>query len=144
MVVTQYITFILNDLTLFHLAASDTVRFFFFFSRRLIHSHQTISATGSFLHLMATHPEVQRRAQEEIDHVVSNDRLPDFTDRASLPYIEAVYHEVLRHSPPLPLGIAHALMEDDVYEGFFLPGGHFPFLHDWCNIDKSSFQGLRF
>ena len=87
---------------------------------------QTISATESFLHLMATHLEVQRTAQKEIDRVVGNDRLPDFSDRASLPYIEAVYHEVLRHSPPLPLGIAHSLMEDDVYEGYFLPRGNSP------------------
>ena len=87
---------------------------------------------------MATHLEVQRIAQKEIDRVVGNDRLPDFADRASLPYVEAVYHEVLRHSPPLPLGIAHSLMEDDVYEGYFLPKGNSPFLHDW--YDKSFFR----
>jgi len=73
---------------------------------------------------MATHPEVQRIAQEEIDCVVGNDRLPDFGDRSSLPYIEAVYHELLRYAPPLPLGIRRALVEDDVYEGYFLPKGN--------------------
>jgi cytochrome P450 len=81
---------------------------------------------------MATHPDVQRTAQQEIDRVVGNDRLPDFADRVSLPYIEAVYHELLRHSPPLPLGIPHALMEDDVYEGHFLPRRDFPCFPDEC------------
>jgi len=87
-------------------------------------SDTTISSTRSFVYLMATHPEVQRIAQEEIDRVVGNDRLPEFSDRPNLPYIEAIYHELLRHSPPLPLCIPHALAEDDVYEGYFLPKGY--------------------
>ncbi|KAJ3502256.1 hypothetical protein NLJ89_g8969 [Agrocybe chaxingu] len=40
-------------------------------------------------------------------------RLPDFSERASLPYVEALYREVLRYHPPLPIGVAHALLEDD-------------------------------
>ena len=42
---------------------------------------------------MTLHPEVQKRAQEEIDRVVGGDRLPDFDDREHLPYIEAVVKE---------------------------------------------------
>ena len=72
---------------------------------------------------MVTHPEVRRKAQEEIDRVIGNAHLPAFNDRPSLPYVEAVYHELMRHSPPLPLGVPHSLMEDDVYEGHFLPKG---------------------
>lgn len=41
-------------------------------------------------------PDVQRRAQEEIDRVVGTDRLPSFEDKQDLPYIEAVYKECLR------------------------------------------------
>ncbi|KAF9526512.1 cytochrome P450 [Crepidotus variabilis] len=87
-------------------------------------SETTISSTGSFLYLMATHPEVQARAQLELDHVLgSGRRLPDFNDRGSLPYVEAVYRELLRVYPPLPLALPHALTEDDIYEGYFLPKG---------------------
>ena len=35
---------------------------------------------------MLFHPAAQRKAQQEIDAVVGQDRLPTFEDRASLPY----------------------------------------------------------
>jgi cytochrome P450 len=92
---------------------------------------------------MVTHPEVQRIAQEEIDRVVGNNRLPDFNDRRSLPYIEALYHEVMRYSPPLPLGVPHGITEDDVYEGYFLPKGNYPY-YDLQKAAKEDYlQGLR-
>lgn len=45
---------------------------------------------------MTLHPEVQRRAQAEIDAVVGHDRLPSFADREHLPYTEALVQEVFR------------------------------------------------
>lgn len=45
---------------------------------------------------MLKYPEVQRKAQEEIDRVVGTDRLPNIEDRANLPYIDAVMSEALR------------------------------------------------
>ena len=53
---------------------------------------------------MALYPEVQKKAQAEIDAVVSPNRLPDFEDRPSLPYINAVVKEVMRWHSVLPLG----------------------------------------
>ena len=82
----------------------------------------------SFLYTMVKHPDVQRRAQKEIDRVVGDgSRLPDLNDRPDLPYIEAIYRELLRHTPPLRVGLPHALTEDDYYEGYFLPKGDFLF-----------------
>ena len=52
---------------------------------------------------MVQYPEVQKRAQAEIDAIVGTERLPDFGDRSSLPYIEAVYRETLRWHPVAPL-----------------------------------------
>jgi cytochrome P450 len=49
--------------------------------------------------LMALHPEAQKKAQEEIDRVVGRHRLPNFEDRDSLPYVNAVVKEVLRWHP---------------------------------------------
>ena len=72
---------------------------------------------------MAKHREVQLKAQAEIDYVVGKDRLPEFGDRERLPYIEAIYREVMRYNQPLQIGAGHVLMEDDLYEGYFLPKG---------------------
>lgn len=51
---------------------------------------------------MLLHPHVLTKAQEEIDRVVGPKRLPDFDDRESLPYIEAIFQEVLRCVLPRP------------------------------------------
>jgi cytochrome P450 len=53
---------------------------------------------------MTLFPEIQKRAQAEIDAVVGNDRLPSFSDRNQLPYIEALVKEVLRWNIIVPLG----------------------------------------
>lgn len=45
---------------------------------------------------MVMYPEAQRRAQEEIDRVVGNERLPVFKDMEQLPYVRALCLEVLR------------------------------------------------
>ena len=41
-------------------------------------------------------PQAQKRAQAEIDAVVGQGRLPDFTDRDSLPFIDCLVKEVMR------------------------------------------------
>ena len=45
---------------------------------------------------MLHYPDVYRKAQEEIDRVIGNERLPDLTDRHSLPYLEAIVMELYR------------------------------------------------
>ncbi len=71
--------------------------------------------------LMVLHPEVQAKAHEEIDRVVGRHRLPNFGDRDSLPYVNAIVKEVLRWYPVSPLGLPHRLTQDDWYNGYFLP-----------------------
>lgn len=53
---------------------------------------------------MVFYPEVQRRAQEEIGTVIGRDRLPNLEDRDTLPYIRAMYLELLRWKVISPLG----------------------------------------
>lgn len=53
---------------------------------------------------MALHPEVQKKAQAELDQVLGG-RLPEFADRPNLPYINAVIKETGRWQPVAPLGI---------------------------------------
>ncbi|KAJ7175924.1 cytochrome P450 [Mycena filopes] len=74
--------------------------------------NQTVSALASFFLAMVLHPDIQKRAQNEIDGVIGIHRLPEFGDR-----------EVLRRRPVLPLGVAHATSEDDIYRGYFIPKG---------------------
>jgi cytochrome P450 len=53
---------------------------------------------------MVLYPEVQKKAQAEIDAVIGPNRLPDFQDRPSLPYINAIVKESMRWHLVLPLG----------------------------------------
>ena len=72
---------------------------------------------------MLAYPEVQTRAQAELDEVVGRARPPTFADVPSLPYIRAMAKEALRWSPVAPLGVPHASTEDDWYDGMFIPKG---------------------
>jgi cytochrome P450 len=46
---------------------------------------------------MTLFPQVQTKAQSEIDLYLENGRLPEFSDMESLPYVTAVMKEVLRY-----------------------------------------------
>ncbi|KAJ3568002.1 hypothetical protein NP233_g6000 [Leucocoprinus birnbaumii] len=86
-------------------------------------SEPTIAGLTTFMLAMLTHPEAQRKAQEEVDSVVGADRLPDFSDRPQLPYLTAVLKEVLRWNPITPTGIPHLTIAEDVYSGYYIPKG---------------------
>lgn len=62
---------------------------------------------------MVLHPEIQKKAQDEIDSVVGRDRLPDFNDRSSLPYIDYIVQETLRWGPVSPIGTIHGQLRRD-------------------------------
>ena len=72
---------------------------------------------------MVAFPETQRRAQAELDAVIGRSRIPTFPDLSSLPYLRAMVKEVLRWRSSLPVGIPHRSLEDDWYEGMFIPKG---------------------
>ena len=82
-----------------------------------------VNALSTFYLAMRQHPEVQLKAYEEIQRVVGSHRLPDYEDRPSLPYVEAVYREVMRWMPVTPIGVPHCATSDDVYNGYFIPKG---------------------
>ncbi|RYP13071.1 hypothetical protein DL767_010944 [Monosporascus sp. MG133] len=84
---------------------------------------QTVNTVQTFFLAMMVYPEVQRKAQEEIDRVVGSQRLPSFEDRGHLPYVEAVVSEAFRWHPVGPMGIPHVTSQDDVFEGYLIPKG---------------------
>ncbi|KAJ7627566.1 cytochrome P450 [Mycena polygramma] len=92
----------------------------------------TLSALRAFIHMMVLHPDLQAKAQAEIDAVVGDKRLPNFDDRESLPYIDALYRELMRLHGPAPLGVPHASSEDDVYNGFFIPKDSTIMYNQWA------------
>ncbi|KAF7374576.1 O-methylsterigmatocystin oxidoreductase [Mycena sanguinolenta] len=83
-----------------------------------------VSSLASFFLAMALYPDIQKKAQTEIDTVIGTDRLPKFEDRPSLPFVEALYREVMRWKPPAPLGNPRASIADDIYDGHFIPKGN--------------------
>ncbi|OHW89813.1 cytochrome p450 [Colletotrichum incanum] len=76
-----------------------------------------------FVLCMVLHPEVQEKAQRLIDEIVGDTRLPTFEDRPRLPYIDYIVQETLRWCPVSPIGVPHRSLEDDVYNGMFIPKG---------------------
>lgn len=93
-------------------------------------SDTTATALVSFIMAMVLYPEYQRQAQVELDRVLG-ERLPEFSDEPSLPFIEAIVRETYRCYPVLPLAAPHAADEDDVYEGFFIKKGASLMVNVW-------------
>jgi len=95
-------------------------------------SETTVSTMTTFFLLMSLHPDIQKKAQAEIDQVVGRHRLPNLDDRSSLPYVNAVIKEILRYAPVAPLGLRHRVIEDDVYEGYLIPKGTIVIANIWA------------
>ena len=72
---------------------------------------------------LALFPEVQKKAQAELDRVVGSSRLPEFDDLENLPYLHAVLLEALRWLPVTPFGVPHRGIADDEYRGYHIPAG---------------------
>ncbi|TBU27012.1 CyP450 monooxygenase [Dichomitus squalens] len=83
----------------------------------------TYALMAAFFLALAKFPETQRRAQAELDAVVGQDRLPDFSDRDSLPYVNAILKECVRWHSILPLGLPHATTHEEIYDGYRIPAG---------------------
>jgi cytochrome P450 len=48
---------------------------------------------------MVLYPDVQKKIQEELDEVVGQSRMPNFSDFEHLPYLQATVREALRWHP---------------------------------------------
>ncbi|KAH9028791.1 cytochrome P450 [Lactarius hengduanensis] len=101
---------------------------------------------------MVTYPDVQRRAQAELDAVVGRTRIPTFSDFQRLPYIRAMVKEMLRWRPMARLGFPHCSTEDDWYDGMFIPKGTMVIANVWhlnrdptiYGADATHFNPARF
>ncbi|KIJ12560.1 hypothetical protein PAXINDRAFT_14641 [Paxillus involutus ATCC 200175] len=82
----------------------------------------TSSLLMTFTLAMVENPHAWKRAQAEIDAVLGMNRLPEYEDRPSLPYVEAILRETMRWQPVVPL-VSHAASSSDIYKGFHIPKG---------------------
>lgn len=84
------------------------------------------------------------KARKELDDVCGHntERLPTFEDWDKLPYMQAVMKETLRWRPNVnPTGFPHALIQDDVYEGYVLPAGTVVTINNWAlALDSKEYQ----
>ncbi|EIN06339.1 cytochrome P450 [Punctularia strigosozonata HHB-11173 SS5] len=92
----------------------------------------TVSAIYTFFLAMAKHPHVVHRAWQQLDEVLGDHRLPTFEDQERLPYITAICKEVMRWQSVAPLAAVHSSVDDDEYEGYFLPKGTIFFGNAWA------------
>ena len=83
----------------------------------------SVSTIEGFFLAMSMFPDVQRKAQEEIDRVIGTSRLPSFSDREQLPYINAIVEEAQRWHPIAVMGLPHAADQEDVVNGYRIPKG---------------------
>ncbi|MGW0821534.1 cytochrome P450 [Streptomyces sp. NPDC002845] len=91
----------------------------------LLAGHETTATALAFaLHLLARHPEEQRRAREEVDSVLGGPggRAPTAADMAELPYLTRVVKEAMRLYPSAPVIGRRAVAETEI-DGVRIPAG---------------------
>ncbi|KAA1467704.1 cytochrome P450 [Dentipellis sp. KUC8613] len=94
-------------------------------------SDTSISILSSFVLAMVLHPDIQRKAQAEMDSVVGVDRLPEFSDRPSLPYLDCILKELYRWQPPAPMVFPHLVEKSFTYQGWLFPKGSLVIANIW-------------
>ncbi|KAM6302120.1 cytochrome P450 1A5-like [Podargus strigoides] len=110
----------------------------------------TTALSWSLMYLV-THPNMQKKIQDELDRVIGQERRPRLSDRGTLPYTEAFILEMFRHSSFLPFTIPHSTTRDTVLNGYYIPKDRCVFVNQWqVNHDEKvwkdplSFKPERF
>ena len=80
---------------------------------------------------MAMYPDVQAKAQAELDAIIGPNRLPELSDSDSLPFVNALIKEALRWHPPGSIDLPHCTIEDDEYNGYLIPAGSIVLANLW-------------
>jgi cytochrome P450 len=88
----------------------------------LIAGHDTSTALLAWsLYLLGRHPEVMRRAQDEIDAILGR-KMPELESVNQIEFLDRVIKEVLRLYPPIHTGNRVAAKELE-YQGYRIPAG---------------------
>ena len=80
---------------------------------------ETTSSTMQWaLAYLVHHPQIQYRAQQELDEVVGRAGLPTLDDRERLPYIDSLIAEIQRCGNVAPFSLPHCVDRDIEVDGF--------------------------
>ncbi|KAF8788486.1 Cytochrome P450 2C38 like protein [Argiope bruennichi] len=79
------------------------------------------STIGSLLVELSKHPDVQRKVQEELDSVVGRERLPSWTDKQNLPYMDATIQELYRKAALFLVLTMYSNFKETTIEGYRIP-----------------------
>uniref|UniRef100_A0A673BNT1 Uncharacterized protein n=1 Tax=Sphaeramia orbicularis TaxID=375764 RepID=A0A673BNT1_9TELE len=93
---------------------------------------ESTSSTIRFaLSVLSKYPEIQEKMQQEIDSVIGQERDPFMEDRKSLPFTDAVIHEIQRFMDIVPMGAPRYALHDISFRGYTIPKGTIilPVLH---------------
>ncbi|XP_034459365.1 cytochrome P450 2G1-like isoform X1 [Hippoglossus hippoglossus] len=83
---------------------------------------ETTSSTIRYaVSVFIKYPNIQEKMQQEIDSVVGKDRCPKMEDRKSLPFTDAVIHEVQRFLDIVPFSLPHYALTDISFRGYTIP-----------------------
>ncbi|KAM7004059.1 cytochrome P450 2G1-like [Passerculus sandwichensis] len=85
------------------------------------------------------HPHVEEKVFEEISRVIGPGRAPALSDRALMPFTDAVIHEIQRCSDLIPMNVPHRVTRDTQFRGYRIPKGTdvFPLLSSVLHDPKS-------
>uniref|UniRef100_A0A665U4K2 Cytochrome P450 2G1-like n=1 Tax=Echeneis naucrates TaxID=173247 RepID=A0A665U4K2_ECHNA len=83
---------------------------------------ETTSSTIRYaLSVLIKYPHIQEKMQEEIDDVIGQNRHPNMEDRKSVPFTDAVIHEVQRFLDLVPFNVPHYALHDISFRGYTIP-----------------------
>ncbi|KAG5269806.1 hypothetical protein AALO_G00206360 [Alosa alosa] len=82
---------------------------------------ETTSTIRFAFMILIKHPDIQERVQKEIDSVLGQHGVPRMEDRKSLPFTDAVIHEVQRYMDLVPLNLPHLAIKDISFKGYTIP-----------------------
>ena len=86
-------------------------------------SDTTTLTLNWLIYYLSLHPEIQVRAQAELDTVVGRSRLAQLKDRPNMPYMEAIVQEVNRMAALGYTGVPRATTKDTQIGGYDIPAG---------------------
>ncbi|KAK9266663.1 hypothetical protein L1049_021638 [Liquidambar formosana] len=96
-------------------------------------------------------PRVQKKAQEELDHVIGAESVMTELDFSNLPYLQCVAKESLRLHPPTPLMLPHRANANVKIGGYDIPRESIVQVNVWAVVrdvamwrDPLEFQPERF
>ncbi|KAI3619143.1 cytochrome p450 [Moniliophthora roreri] len=95
---------------------------------------------------------VGTKGEEELDHIIGDQRASALHDLEKTPYIQAIFKETICIRPVGPVGIPHTTTSTEEFRGYVLPEGtaifsdtygifHDPEHGTKLGMDDSAFQG---